>query len=140
MTADGPGTSAVPHGAGNRRIDRVLAEDYLDGLKQASLQDVRELRGEAEQEEVDLSYIRRMIQGRIDILRAELERRGGGFRLSPTSESVEEAASWLERLEAAGLDGVVALAYVRREVPAEAELEVGHATASQLDWPGSERP
>jgi len=40
--------------------------------------------------------------------RAELERRGGGFRLSPTSESVEEAASWLERLEAAGLDGVVA--------------------------------
>jgi len=40
--------------------------------------------------------------------RAELERRGTGFRLSPTSASAEEAALWLERLEAAGLDGVVA--------------------------------
>jgi hypothetical protein len=62
---------------GNRRIDRVLAEDYLDGLGTAALEDVRALRGEAEQEEVDLSYIRRMIQGRIDIVRAELDRRGG---------------------------------------------------------------
>jgi folate-binding protein YgfZ len=29
-------------------------------------------------------------------------------------------------------DGAVALAYVRREVPPDAELEVGHRTASQL--------
>ena len=60
---------------GGRRIDRVLAEDYLAGLRGLSLADVRELRGEAEQEEVDLSYLRRMIQGRLDILRAELNRR-----------------------------------------------------------------
>ena len=76
MTAEDPGTSAAPAG-GNRRIDRVLAEDYLDGLGQAPLEEVRALRAEAEQEEVDLSYIRRMLQGRIDILRAEVERRGG---------------------------------------------------------------
>ena len=50
MTAEDPGTSAAPAGAGNRRIDRVLAEDYLDGLAQASLAEVRELRTEAEQE------------------------------------------------------------------------------------------
>jgi hypothetical protein len=62
---------------GNRRIDRVLAEDYLSGLASASLEDVRGLRQDAEQEEVDLSYIRRMVQGRIDIVRAELARRGG---------------------------------------------------------------
>jgi hypothetical protein len=60
---------------GNRRIDRVLAEDFLDGLRDLPLGEVRELRTEAEQEEVDLSYLRRMIQGRIDILRAELNRR-----------------------------------------------------------------
>ncbi len=64
-------------GKGHRRIDRVLAEDYLDGLREASLADVRSLRDEAEQEEVDLSYLRRMIQGRLDILRAELNRRDG---------------------------------------------------------------
>ena len=63
---------------GNRRIDRVLAEDFLTGLSERSLEDVRELRDEAEQEEVDLSYIRRLIQGRMDIVRAELNRREGG--------------------------------------------------------------
>ena len=65
-------------GKGHRRIDRVLAEDYLDGLREASLADVRSLRDEAEQEEVDLSYLRRMVQGRLDVLRAEVARRGGG--------------------------------------------------------------
>jgi folate-binding protein YgfZ len=33
---------------------------------------------------------------------------------------------------AAGPEGVVALAYVRREVPADAELAVGHTSATQL--------
>ena len=73
MTADDSPT--LPKG--NRRIDRVLAEDYLFGLGDLLLQEVRDLRGEAEQEEVDLSYIRRMIQGRLDIVRAELNRRDG---------------------------------------------------------------
>ncbi len=63
---------------GTRRIDRVLAEDYLAGLAQAPLADVRALRAEAEQEEADLSYVRRLLQGRIDIIRAELARRSGG--------------------------------------------------------------
>ncbi len=69
----------APGGAhGNRRIDRVLAEDYLSGLESAPLAEVRSWRAEAEQEETDLSYIRRMVQGRIDIVRAELEGRGDG--------------------------------------------------------------
>jgi hypothetical protein len=63
---------------GNRRIDRVLREDYLTGLSSMDLADVRSLRAEAEQEEADVSYLRRLLQGRIDILRAELERRKGG--------------------------------------------------------------
>ncbi len=40
--------------------------------------------------------------------RAELERIGEGFRLSPASVDPEEAAGWLGRLEAVGLDGVIA--------------------------------
>ena len=62
---------------GTRRIDRVLAEDYLVDLPSLALAEVREFRAEAEQEEVDLSYLRRMIQGRLDIVRAELNRREG---------------------------------------------------------------
>jgi hypothetical protein len=65
-------------GKGTRRIDRVLAEDYLAGLHEAPLADIRALRTEAEQEEADLSYVRRLVQGRIDIVRAELARRTGG--------------------------------------------------------------
>ena len=67
-------TGRVP---GNRRIDRVLSEDYLSGLQTLDLDDVRSLRADAEQEEVDLSYLRRLLQGRVDILRAEQARRGG---------------------------------------------------------------
>ena len=40
--------------------------------------------------------------------RAELERRAGAFRLSPTSRELATASEWLARLEAAGLDGVIA--------------------------------
>lgn len=62
---------------GNRRIDRVLSEDYLDNLGSLELAEVRALREDAEQEETDLSYLRRLLQGRIDIVRAELDRRAG---------------------------------------------------------------
>jgi ATP-dependent DNA ligase len=40
--------------------------------------------------------------------RAELERRAEGFRLSPTTGDTGEAQEWLDRFEAAGLDGVIA--------------------------------
>ncbi|MBA2475001.1 MAG: ATP-dependent DNA ligase [Actinobacteria bacterium] len=40
--------------------------------------------------------------------RAELERRGDGFTLSPVSGDAEEAERWLATLESAGLDGIVA--------------------------------
>ena len=40
--------------------------------------------------------------------RAELERRAGALRLSPTSRELATASEWLARLEAAGLDGVIA--------------------------------
>jgi hypothetical protein len=63
---------------GNRRLDHVLAEDYLSGLPDLSLAEVRQLRDDADQEEVDLSYLRRLLQGRLDILGAELQRREEG--------------------------------------------------------------
>jgi ATP-dependent DNA ligase len=40
--------------------------------------------------------------------RAELERVAKGFRLSPTSADPSDAEKWLDRFEAAGLDGVIA--------------------------------
>jgi hypothetical protein len=62
---------------GNRRIDRVLAPDFLVDLPGKSIDVVRAMRRDAEQEETDLSYLRRLLQGRLDILRSELARRSG---------------------------------------------------------------
>ena len=67
---------STPH-QGTRRIDRVLAEDFLSGVAEVPLPDLRQLRQDAEQEEVDVSYLRRMVQGRLDVIRAELNRRAG---------------------------------------------------------------
>jgi ATP-dependent DNA ligase len=44
----------------------------------------------------------------IEERRAELERVGGGIALSPVSEDVEQGRAWLQTLQAAGFDGVVA--------------------------------
>jgi hypothetical protein len=49
--------------------------DALDALDALGLPELRTLLRGAQQEEGDLSYVRRLLQGRIDILRAELRRR-----------------------------------------------------------------
>ncbi len=62
---------------GNRRIDRVLDDGFVADVGRLSLEELRDRRRDAEQEETDLSYMRRLLQGRLDILRAELARRDG---------------------------------------------------------------
>jgi hypothetical protein len=55
-----------------------LAGSPAPDLGALDLVALRALRREAQREEADLSYLRRMLHGRIDILRAERARRGGG--------------------------------------------------------------
>lgn len=61
-----------------RRIDRVTAEDYLDGLDTVAPSTLRTMRDECREEETRLSYARRVAHGQLDIVRAELQRRSGG--------------------------------------------------------------
>lgn len=63
---------------GRRRIDRVLAPGYVAGLGGLGLAEVRARRDDAAQEETDLSYLRRLLHARIDIVRAEQRRRHEG--------------------------------------------------------------
>ena len=63
---------------GQRRIDRVLDRRFADRVDQLGLAELRTRREEAEAEEADVSYLRRLLQGRLDILRAELVRRSAG--------------------------------------------------------------
>lgn len=65
---------------GRRRIDRVLDPKYIAGLGELELAELRTRRDDAAQEETDLSYLRRMLHARIDIVRAELRRRRDGAK------------------------------------------------------------
>ena len=71
-------THGGPQRGGRRRIDKVLGEGFASELGSLDIDELRTRRREAEQEEADLSYVRRMLQGRMDILRAELSRRASG--------------------------------------------------------------
>ncbi|SOB82629.1 RsiG family protein [Streptomyces sp. 1331.2] len=55
----------------------VGAPDEPD-LERLGLDQLRVLRRETLEQEADLSYLRRLLHGRMDILRAELDRRPGG--------------------------------------------------------------
>lgn len=61
-----------------RRIDVVLAPDYLDGLDGLPDDDVRAMHEECLELETEVSYVRRLAQARIEILHAERERRATG--------------------------------------------------------------
>ena len=60
-----------------RRIDIVLEPEYLADLSEASLEDLRKRRSTTEDVESQISYYRRLIHGRMDLLNFEVRRRGG---------------------------------------------------------------
>lgn len=60
---------------GQRRIDRILDPGYLDGLGDLPTGELRRRRDDCEEEESGVSFARRVLQGRLDILRAEVLRR-----------------------------------------------------------------
>ena len=62
----------------NRRIDRIRDPSYLDGIEGHALDDVRARRDECMAEREYLSLLRRLVQGRAEILKAELSSRGSG--------------------------------------------------------------
>ena len=68
-------TPPSPSPAGGAAVDALLAPGFLDSAVQQTMAEVRRLRRRAEQEEVNLSYARRLLQGRLDIVRRELQRR-----------------------------------------------------------------
>lgn len=73
----------------SERLDRVLAAKYVEGLADLSLDDVRARRSECQEVELGLSYARRIVQGRLDIIHAELEQRRSGEGRSDASDLVD---------------------------------------------------
>lgn len=65
------------HG-GYRRIDRIRRPEFVEGLSDLPLDELRKRRDECYAEREYLSLLRRLVQGRAEILKAEVERRGRG--------------------------------------------------------------
>ncbi|GMA87579.1 hypothetical protein GCM10025868_28290 [Angustibacter aerolatus] len=63
------------HEGGRRPIDRILSPGFADDVRSLEFAELRSRRHEAEQEEVDLAYARRLLQGRLDLIRAEQAQR-----------------------------------------------------------------
>lgn len=83
---------------GRRRIDRVLDPMYAEGVADRPLDEVRALRDDAAQEETDLSYLRRLLHVRIDIVRAEQRRRIDGSSTTVVDQLVSILATNVVRV------------------------------------------
>jgi hypothetical protein len=76
-------------------LKRVLEPGYLAGLVDTPIDDLRRMRSECTELENGVSYMRRVAQGRLDVLMAETERRanGGGGDLSDLIARLPELLS-----------------------------------------------
>ncbi|MFF8938816.1 aerial mycelium formation protein [Streptomyces paradoxus] len=93
---------------------RLPSDSSGPELPALSLPDLRTLRREAQRDEADLSYLRRLLQGRIDILRAEISRRAPA---GVASVAASEEGSVVERL-----------AEILRDAPARHRSSARHLT------------
>ena len=59
-------------------LDRLFAPGYLDDLPGRSIDDLRAMRAECQQAETAVSYLRRVAQGRLDIVHGILDRADAG--------------------------------------------------------------
>jgi hypothetical protein len=60
-----------------RRIDQVLDPQFLEGVEELDLDEIRSRRQLAGEVENELSYYRRLLHGRMDLIRFEQRRRSG---------------------------------------------------------------
>ena len=89
MTAPDDATESPKH----RRIDRIRDPSYVDGLAELELDELRVRRDECLAEREHLSMLRRLVQGRAEILQAELEARGAGDEHPALVESLSKILS-----------------------------------------------
>lgn len=67
---------------GKRRLDNILSPEYLGDIETISTEQIRAMRAECLEEEAVVSYERRLLQARLDLLRAEIKRRETGDKTS----------------------------------------------------------
>lgn len=82
---------------GSRRIDRIREDSYLDDLGTLPLEALRARRDECLAEREYLSLLRRLLQGRAEILRAELDARAANEDRGPLIDRLSTILAGDER-------------------------------------------
>ena len=82
---------------GHRRIDRIRDPAYVEGIEALTLDDLRGRRDECLAEREYLSLLRRLVQGRAEILRAEVDARDSGEDKGPLVDRLAEILAGDER-------------------------------------------
>jgi hypothetical protein len=75
-------------------LNELCSPSYIDGIDLASVTELRARREACQRAEMVLSYLRRVLQGQIDLVLAEMEQRRDGGRSDP-ARLVEELPSIL---------------------------------------------
>ncbi len=101
-----------------RRLDKALDPSYVADLSARPVEEVRAMKTECVELETELSFVRRLAQGRLDILEAERERRDSGG-------SLEDLVADLSRILAD--DGP-------RPGPAQAHLPQQLVPSAAIEW------
>ena len=84
-------------------LQRILEPDFLGDLAHRSVAEVRALRETCQSVETQLSYLRRLVQGRHDIVTGELDRRRHGGATDDVHGLVERLPEILaDRIHAPG--------------------------------------
>ena len=78
-----------PEAVAITRIDTLLGPDHIAGIESLPMGEIRARRNETQEAADVLSYLRRIVQGRLDLVYAELEHRAGGER-GDLHETVEQ--------------------------------------------------
>jgi hypothetical protein len=74
-------------------LQRLFASDYLDGVETRSLNDVRAMRAECQEAETVVSYLRRVVQGRLDVVHSFLDHHNTGQSVGDLDAVVEDLSS-----------------------------------------------
>ncbi|WP_202235209.1 hypothetical protein [Actinacidiphila reveromycinica] len=136
----GPLRPPAPRGPLADPLSGGLAGPSAPDLGALDLAALRALRREAQREEADLSYLRRMLHGRIDILRAELARRGGAeapeASAAPAADAAQDGPGEGTGSTAGGAAVVDRLSEILTDGPSRVRSSARHVT---LGTPLTER-
>lgn len=119
-------------------LDELLDPGYLGDVTARSIDEVRRMRATCQAVETGLSLLRRMVQGRLDIVGVELTRRAEGGDPGDLPDLIARLPEVLsDRTHAPGI-GRLPQTMAPGDLPAELEAELDAITAEMpvADLPG----